>query len=466
MVLGSLQQETRLVIIGAGPGGYVAAIRAADLGIEVLLIDERDQPGGTCLQDGCIPSKSLVNAVELVQSARHARTMGISFEALNINPDELRRFTKRVTKKLTGGITSLLRKRGVDVLKGRARFTGPNTLAIEGAPVSEVRFEQCIIATGSRTASLDLAAGLPVWTPAEALRIPNVPERLVVIGSGYVALELSLIFAGLSSWVTLVGFHPRLLPGADSDLVDVMMRGCRDRFDRILSGSRVTAMEHSTEGFVVEVEQAGETRRLEADEVLVALERIPNTDDLGLEHAGLPTDDAGFITVDHQCRTPAPHIFAIGDITPGPMLAHKASREAKVAAEAVAGHRTSFQNSAIPAVVFTDPEIASVGRTEEGLREEGTPYKVGRFPFMANGRSKALGYKDGFVKILAHEQTDRILGAHVLGPRAGDLIAELGLAVMLQASAEDVALTVHSHPTLAEAIREAALDVAGEAIHL
>ncbi|MFH1010256.1 MAG: FAD-dependent oxidoreductase, partial [bacterium] len=336
MVMGSLRQRAEVAIIGAGPGGYVAAIRAADLGKEVVLIEERDRLGGVCLIEGCIPSKVLINVVELAHAAREAKKMGLTFKDVEIDPKALRNWVDSVVDGLTGGIDTLLKRRSVEVIHGRARFENNRTLAIEGADVSAIEFRHCIIATGSRINELPAAYNLPVWSSAEALKLPEIPERLVVVGGGYIGLEMGLVYAGLGSKVTMVEFHPRLLLGADLDLVEVVTRSCEKRFEALWMESRVTGIEQTSEGFSLKVEHKGETKKLDCDQVLVAIGRKPNTDNIGLEKTKIVPDKNGTIAVSPEGKTVEPHIYAIGDVSPGPMLAHKASREAKVVAEVIA----------------------------------------------------------------------------------------------------------------------------------
>jgi len=466
MVMGSLREETEVAVIGAGPGGYVAALRAADLGKEVLLIEERERPGGVCLLEGCIPSKTLIHVVELVASVRHAKHMGLSYQDLAIDPAGLRAWTDKVIGELTGGIQSLLKRRGIEVVRGHARFADSHSLAIEGGEVSGVDFRQCIIASGSRINELPTAYEKPVWSSAEALRIPEIPERLLVVGGGYIGLEMGLVYAGLGSKVTMVEFFPRLLMGADFDLVDVVIKNVTEQFESVLVESKVVGVEKTSSGFDVEIEHQGEKRTEQYDQVLVAIGRKPNTDDLGLENTKISPDERGVIPVNHEMRTAEPHIYAIGDVAPGPMLAHKASREAKVAAEVIAQEKSAFDNRAVPAVVFTDPEIAWVGLTEREAEAQGTPVTVGRFPLRALGRARTLGRTEGMAKVLSDPESQLILGVGIVGPQASELIAEGTLAIEMGATLEDLMVTIHPHPTLSEAIMEAAEVGAGAPTHI
>jgi len=466
MVMGSLRQTTELAIIGGGPGGYVAAIRAADLGKEVTLIEERKQLGGVCLIEGCIPSKVLINVVDLAQTARDAKKMGLTFKDLAIDLSTLRSWTDSVVQGLTGGIDALLKRRGVEVIHGRARFESNRALAIEGADVSAVEFRDCIIASGSRINELPAAYNLPVWSSAEALKLPEIPERLVVVGGGYIGLEMGLVYAGLGSKITMVEFNPRLLTGADFDLVDVVTKNCEARFEALLVESKVTGIEQTSEGFALAVDHKGETKRVECNQVLVAIGRKPNTDNIGLEHTKIVADKRGTIEVSAEGRTVEPHVYAIGDVAPGPMLAHKASREAKVVAEVIAEHKSEFDNRAIPAVVFTDPELAWTGLTEREAEAQGRRVNIGRFPLRALGRARTLGRTEGMVKILSDPDSGLVLGAGMVGPHVSELIGEATLALEMGATLEDLLVTIHPHPTLSEAIVEAAEVAAGMPVHI
>lgn len=466
MVVGSLRQETEVAIIGGGPGGYIAALRAADLGKEVTLIDERDQLGGVCLLEGCIPSKALISAVELIGAVRNAKQFGLSFSEVNIDLETLRNWSGSVVDKLAGGVRGLVEKRGVELIKGRARFQNNRTLMIEGGDVSAIEFQHCIIATGSRIQPFPLASNLPVWYSTEALKIPDIPEKLLVVGGGYIGLELGQVYAGLGSRVTMVELFPHLLMAADQDLVEVLLQNCEQLFEATLLEWKVVAMEKNGAGFAVTVEHDGETRKAEYSQVLVAVGRRPNTDDLGLENTKIAPDNSGFIRVDSEGRTAEPHIYAIGDVTPGPMLAHKASREGKVVAEVLAHHRSAFDNRAIPAVVYTDPEIAWAGLTQREAEAREIPVNIGRFPLRALGRARTLGRSDGFVKIISEPESNLVLGVGMVGPQASELIAEGTLALEMGATLEDLLVTIHPHPTLSEAIMEAAEVAAGTPVHV
>ena len=466
MVVGSLRQETDLVILGAGPGGYVAALRAADLGLDVLLVEERDEPGGVCLLEGCIPSKTLIQAVELLDAAKEAHKMGITFSDVQVDPAVLRSWTRKAVADLTRGVRGLLKARGIEIIHGRGRFSGPHTMELEGGEVSGIDFKRAIVATGSSINTLPSFYERPAWSSAEALALPFIPASLLVVGGGYIGLEMGLIYAGLGSRVTMVEYNPRLLAGADPDLVDVMVKRCRSKFAAILVDSKVVGVDRIGEAWSVRIEHDGQTRTEEFTQVLVAVGRHPNTSDIGLDHAGVKVNDHGFIPVDEQNRTNVPHIFAIGDVTPGPSLAHKASREGKVAAVVLAGRPDAFDNRAVPAVVFTDPEIAWTGLTETEAREKGISITVARFPLTALGRARTMGRTEGFVKILSEPGTSLIRGVGIVGPHASELIAEGTLAIEMGATLLDLSNTIHPHPTLSEALMEAAEVASGTAVHL
>jgi len=464
--MGSLREETEVVVVGGGPGGYVAAIRAADLGREVTLVEERDRLGGVCLTEGCIPSKAIIHAVELAEAARDAKRIGLSFQGVTLDHRALRQWTDTVVEGLTRGVAGLLEKRGVNVIRGRALLDGPRSLRLEGSEVSGVDFEKAIMATGSRINEIPPAYELPVWSSADALALEKVPGSLLVVGGGYIGLEMGTAYAGLGSRVTMVEFFPRLLPGADPDLVKVVVRAAEKRFEKVLVGSKVVGMEKTSAGYAVEVEHEGEKSTLEVEEVLVAVGRRPNTDGIGLEEVGIRVDGRGVIEVDESMRTSVPHIWAIGDVAPGPALAHKASREGKVAAEVISGEPAAFDNRAVPAVVFTSPEIAWTGLTESEARDAGRDVTVGRFPLAALGRARTLASTDGFVKIIGEPDTGLVLGAAMVGPSASELIAEATLAIEMGATLEDLLVTIHPHPTMSEALMEAAEVAAGSPVHI
>ncbi len=471
MVVGSIREKTQVAVIGAGPGGYVAALRAADLGKEVALVELRERPGGVCLIEGCIPSKTLIHAVEVVQAARDAAAFGVKISGLTIDPVALRKHTASVVEGLTSGVRQLLKARGVEIVHGRASFASPTSIKITGdddssPEVSAIDFDQCVIATGSRPVVPPFAEGVPVWQAADALAVPSVPKSLLVVGGGYIGLELGFVYAGLGSKVTVVELTPNLLPGTEPDLARVVAKNAGKTFEAVLLSAKVVALKKSKTGFAAEIETGGKISKRTFDQVFVAVGRRPNTDGLGLDAAGVATDERGLIAIDEQCRTNVAHIYAIGDVTPGPMLAHKASRQGKVAAEVIAGLPSAYDNRAVPAVVYTNPEIATAGLTEAEAKADGRDVVVGRFPLTALGRARTMGTTEGFAKIIADKASGLILGAGIVGPHASELIAEVALAIEMGATLEDLTATIHPHPTLSEAVMEAAEVAAGAPIHI
>jgi dihydrolipoamide dehydrogenase len=404
--------------------------------------------------------------VEVVHAAREAERFGLSFKDVDVDVDKLRDWTDSVVSQLTGGVERLMKRRGIEVIKGRAVFDSNTSLAIEGGDVAGIEFKHCIIAAGSRVKTIPPAKDKNLWTSTEALKIPEVPKRLLIVGGGYIGIELGMVYSGLGSEITVVEFLPELLPGADQDLVRVMVKNAEKRFSKIMYGSKVVDIKESGNGYVVEVEHEDEKQQLECDKVLVAVGRQPNTDNLGLDKTDIKVNEQGFIETTEECLTNVPNIYAIGDVAPGPMLAHKASREAHVAAEVLSGEKSAFDNRAIPAVIFTDPEIAWSGLTEIEAKKRGIEVNVGRFPLQALGRAQAIGRTDGMVKILSAPDTGLVLGVGMVGPMASELIAEGTLAIEMGASLEDIIVTIHPHPTLSESIMEAAEVAAGAPVHI
>lgn len=467
MVMGSIGQETDVLVIGGGPGGYVAACRVADLGREVILVDERDRLGGVCLLEGCIPSKTLIHAVEVAHLAEDAKRMGLNVGKTSFDIDKLRQHKSTVTTTLCKGIDGLVSSRGIDVVRGRARFSSPHEVRLEGSDTASITFKHCIIASGSSIATIPMLDGLDVWTSREALELPEVPESLLVVGGGYIGLELGFVYAGLGAKVSVVEMLPNLLSGADEDLVKVVEKNARKRFEKIMLGAKLAALvPEKGGGFEATIELDGKRELQKYARVLVAVGRKPNTGDLDLANAGLTANERGLIDIDDRCRTAVPHIFAIGDITPGPMLAHKASRQGKVAAEVIAGHPAAFDNATIPAVVFTDPELAWAGLTEAEAKQQGIEVVIGKFPLSALGRARAMARIEGFTKVIADKESGLVLGVGLVGPHASDMIAEAALAIEMGATLEDIAATVHPHPTLSEALMEAAEVALGACVHL
>ena len=455
-----------LVIIGSGPGGYVAAIRAAQLGMNVACVEFVPALGGTCLRVGCIPSKALLESSERYHETKEALApFGIQVQGVSLDLATMLKRKDEIVKGLTGGVDMLFRKNKVTRYIGRGRISGPGRVTVEGAqePVS-LEAKNILIATGSKSAALRgvTVDGDKIGTSTEALSWPEVPGRLVVIGAGYIGLEMGSVWLRLGSKVTVVEYLDRILPGMDTEIASEALRLFKRQGMEFKLGARVTGARPDGKGAVVECEGQ---EPIHADRVLLAVGRVPYTDGLGLESVGIKPDDRGRIPVDEHYRTSAEGVYAIGDVIGGAMLAHKASEEGVACVEMIATGYGHVNYEAIPGVVYTQPEIASVGRTEDELTAAGHAFKKGVFFFRGIGRSRALGQTDGRVKILADQATDRILGVHIIGPRAGDLIAEAVAAIEFSASSEDIARICHAHPTLAEAVKEAALAVDGRAIH-
>lgn len=466
MVMGDFERDAQVLVLGGGPGGYAAAFRAADLGLDTVLVDAAGRLGGECLFRGCIPSKALLGVAALVGDAARAKEFGIEFTAPTIHLDALRAWKDGVIDRLAGGLEALCRARGVELVRGRAAFDEPRTVRVEEG--GRIRFRHAVVATGSRPATLP---GLQFESPRvmdsdAALTLPEVPSSLLVIGGGYIGLELGTVYAALGSEVTLVELTDGLLPGVDRDLVAPVARRAGEIFKAVWVGTKVAGMTEEREGIEVRFDGGIEPARQTFARVLVAVGRRPNSDGLGLERTTVTVDERGFIVVDERRQTTDPRIYAIGDVAGEPMLAHKAMREGKVAAEAIAGRPSAFDNRAVPAVVFTDPEIAWCGLTEEEARRSGQPVRVARFPWSASGRALTLARSEGLTKLVVDAERGLVLGAGIVGAHAGELIAEATLAVETAATAEDLAATIHAHPTLAETIMEAAEVFLGGATHL
>lgn len=456
-----------LVIVGSGPGGYVAAIRAAQLGLNVACIEEAEALGGTCLRIGCIPSKALLESSERFSEAREKfNAHGIQFSELKLDLPAMLRRKDQVVTTLTRGVDALFRKNKITRYTGHGRLDGPGKVVVEGGkePVA-LEAKWILLATGSRPAVLPGIQLTPprIGTSTEALGYSEVPKHLVVIGGGYIGLELGSVWRRLGARVTVLEFLDRILFGLDGEIAAEARKIFEKQGLEFRLGSKVLAAEVQGNQCVVQVEGQ---QPMTCDRVLVAVGRIPNTEHLGLESVGIELHKKGYIPVNERFVTSAEGIYAIGDVIAGPMLAHKAEEEGIACVENLAGGHGHVNYDAIAAVVYTQPEIASVGKTEEQLKEAGTDYRKGLFPFRGNGRARTLGQVEGFIKMLADAKTDRILGVHILGPHAGDLINESAAAVAFAASSEDLARTCHVHPTLGEALREAALAVSGRALHV
>ncbi len=444
-----------LVVIGAGPGGYTAAFRAADLGLDVILIERWPDLGGVCLNVGCIPSKALLHAAKVIDDAESMAECGVRFGKPKIDAIALRDWKNTVVKRLTGGLNQLAKQRKVRVLHGVAQFVSPNRISLDTGHTIE--FGNCIIAAGSESAQLP---GLPddprIIDSTGALELAPLPKRLLVVGGGIIGLEMACVYSALGVDVSVVELTDTLMPGTDPDLLRPFLKIVKKRYEAIMVSTKVTGMRATVPGIEVTFEGKDAPSIGVYDRVLVAIGRRANGDQLDADKAGVNVTDRGIIEVDNQMRTNVSHIFAIGDLAGGPMLAHKATHEAKVAAEVVAGEKSYFDARTIPSVAYTDPEIAWVGLTELEAKEKGVDYEKSSFPWAASGRALSLGRDEGFTKLLFDKQTGRILGGAVVGPGAGDLISEIGLAIEMGADAADLSLTIHPHPTLSETIAFAA----------
>ncbi len=469
MVVGDFAQGTQVAVIGAGPGGYVAAIRAAQLGLEVTLI-EQELVGGVCLNYGCIPSKALIHAGNLKEQIENAPSIGIEATGLSVNIGKLMEWKTKVVEKLRQGVTTVLSQNKVEVITGTARLTGERSFSVETADgVRRFEFESCILATGSSAAQLP---GMPrdgklIIDSTDALELTQIPERLVVVGAGSVGLELGMVYAKLGSKVTLLAPRDKILRDIDSQIVPVILKSLNRHGITLEFSARPQGITHTDGTAELLVSTPQGEKRFPVDRVLVAVGRRPNTSGIGLEKIGIRLDERGFVEVDSRMQTSVPGIFAIGDIVAGPMLAHRASFQGKVAAEVIAGEPSAFEGVEVPAVIFTDPEIASVGLTENEARKKGIEVKTGTFPFKALGRAATMGDEGGgFSKIVTDAKSGTVLGVHIVGPHASDLIAEGCLAVASASHLDDLTLTIHPHPTLPESIEAAAEQVEHRAIDI
>ncbi len=462
--------KKRVVVIGGGPGGYPAAFYAADLGMDVTLVDMAENPGGVCLYRGCIPSKALLHAARVMHEAKEAEVFGVTFSKPTIDIDKLRAWKESVVNRLTGGLGQMRGIRGVTGIQGRARFTGPHAIEVEkeDGTKQNVEFDYAILATGSRPTMISLfdIGSERILDSTGALELRNVPKKILVVGGGYIGLEMTTVYAALGSKVTVVEMMPSLLPGADKDLIGPLKKSIGAITEKVLLNTKVVGVKEQKSGIKVSFEdKKGETTSEVFDTVLVSIGRRPNSEDLGIDTTKAVVNERGFVEIDKQRRTAEPSIFAIGDVAGDPMLAHKATHEGKVAVEAISGKKTEFDAQAIPAVVFTDPEVAWTGITEEEAKAAGTKVKVAKFPWGASGRATTLERNDGLTKIIADPETERILGVGITGVNAGDLIAEATLAIEMGATVTDLMLTIHPHPTLSETIMEAAEVFHGHSAH-
>ncbi len=460
-----------IAVIGAGPGGYAAAFLAADLGLDVTLIDKEKNPGGVCLYRGCIPSKALLHVAKLLNETEDAKNWGIEFGKPKIDLEKLRQWKNQVVEKLTSGVGTVAKYRKVDLIQGKASFKNSTTLIVEKTDgvKEELTFDKIIIATGSRIITIPTLniESKRLLNSTSALDLPAIPNSLLVIGGGYIGLELGSVYQALGSKVSVVEMLDGLLPGADRDLVSHLSKRLKDKFHSIMLNSKVVEVKEVKNGIKVKIEnKEGKTIENIYEYVLMSIGRKPETSGLGLENTKVKVNERGWINVNSQLKTDDPDIYAIGDIVGEPMLAHKASHEGRVAAEVIAGHKSAFEPMAIPAVVFTDPEIAWAGLTENMAKEKEIDYEITKFPWAASGRAVTLDRSDGVTKILVDPSTQRILGIGICGPGAGELIAEGALAIEMGANLTDLKLTIHPHPTLSETLMEAAEVFFGQSTHI
>lgn len=467
MVVGEVTKEVDVLVIGAGPGGYVAAIRAAQLGKKVTLV-EKGNVGGTCLNVGCIPSKALISAAERYEQMQNDPGMGIVAENVKVDFAKVQEWKQGIVAKLTGGVESLLKGNKVEVISGEAIFLGPNEVRVNREYESErLKFEHCIVATGSKPTELKaFPFGGRILSSTEVLNLSELPKSMVVIGGGYIGVELSQMFAKFGTEVTLLEAESQILPTFERQLAQLVQKNMKKLKINVVRNAMAQSVQQSEDSVTVTYTVKDKEEQVTADYLLVTVGRKPNTEDLGLDIAGVKVDEKGLIVVDDQCRTSNERIFAIGDIVAGPALAHKASYEGKVAAEVIAGQASAVDYKVIPSVVFSDPEVATVGLTEAEAKEKGYEVAAGKFPYAANGRALSLNSTDGFVKVVANKENGVILGAQIIGSEASNLIAELALAIEMGATLEDVALTIHAHPTLGEMTMEAADVALGLPIHM
>ncbi len=451
--------KTQLVVLGSGPGGYSAAFRAADLGIKVVLIERYKDIGGVCLNVGCIPSKALLHVAKVIDEAAEMSEFGLNFSKPQIDVKKLRAWKGSVVKKLTVGLKMMAKQRQVTIVSGVGRFSGAHQITVDNGETEQViEFEQAIIAAGSEPVKLPFIPEDPrIVTSTGALELEGVNEEWLILGGGIIGLEMATVYNALGAKITVVEMMPQIIPGADADIVQPLHKRIAKRYANILLKTRVTKVEAKKDGLWVsfEGEQAPKTNPQRFDRILVSVGRKPNGKNIGAEKAGIKVDEKGFIPVDNQLRTNVEHIFAIGDIVGNPMLAHKASAEGRVAAEVIAGKKHFFDPKSIPSVAYTDPEVAWTGLTENQAKESGIAYKTGVFPWMASGRALSLNRSEGFTKLIFNEK-GRIIGAGIVGVNAGDLISEVALAIEMGCDAEDIALTIHPHPTLSESVMMAA----------
>lgn len=464
--------KTQLAVIGAGPAGYPAAFLASDLGLEVTLIDTEPNPGGVCLYRGCIPSKALLHVARLLSETKEAKNFGIEFSEPKINIDTIRSWKQGVVTKLTAGLGQLCKQRKIKFIQGHTSFLGPNTLRIENNSdeSSELAFENAMIATGSRPIIPPDFKDLKsphILDSTAALELNSIPKNLLIIGGGYIGLELGTVYAALGSQVSVAEMMPNILPGIDRDLATILLKRLQNTFHSIMLNTKVAGIKQANGGVNVVFEGVpAEQKERFFEKVLVAIGRKPNSDGLGLENTKVEINQKGFLRTNLQCQTTQSNVYAIGDVAGEPMLAHKATHDAHVAVESIAGQKVSFKPKIIPSVVFTDPEIATCGLTEHQIQKENLQVKIVKFPWAASGRATTLGRNDGFTKIILDPKTQKVLGVGIVGVNAGELISEAVLAIEMGASASDIASSIHPHPALSETLKEAAEVFLGQCTHL
>jgi dihydrolipoamide dehydrogenase len=467
MVVGDFPIETDTLVIGAGPGGYVAAIRAAQLGQKVTVV-EKGTLGGVCLNVGCIPSKAIIAAGHRFEEAQHSEDMGIKAENVTVDFAKVQEFKQGVVKKLTGGVAGLLKGNKIDVAYGEAYFVDNETIKVMDETKSQTyKFKNVIIATGSRPIEIpSFKYSKRVIDSTGALNLQELPKKLVVIGGGVIGIELGTAYANFGTEVTFIEASDDILLGFEKQMTALVKRGLKKKGAEIYTKASAKSVEETDTGVKVTFEVKGEEQTIEADYLLVTVGRRPNTDELGLEQVGVEMSERGIIKIDKQCRTNIPNIFAIGDIVEGPQLAHKASYEGKIAAEVIAGEKAEIDYLGIPAVVFSEPELATVGYTEALAKEDGIEFVAAKFPFAANGRALSINSTDGFLKLVTRKEDGLVIGAQIAGPSASDMVSELSLAIEAGMTAEDIAMTIHAHPTLGEITMEAAEVAIGTPIHI
>jgi dihydrolipoamide dehydrogenase len=469
MVMRESSHETEVLVIGAGPGGYSAAFRAADLGMEVTLVDLETRPGGECLFRGCIPSKTLLFLAELLHDAQRSGDMGITFGKPQIDLEKIRAWKNQVIDKLTKGLLTLSKRRNVQFLQGRAIFEGSDRVRIVGSEETQIRFRHAILATGSRSTSFrnfPFERGSRIMDSTGALDLADIPHSMLILGGGYIALELGMVYAALGSRVTVAVRGDRLLRGADPDLVDILISRLKETFEAIYFNTQVTSLKEQAEGVDAQLEGGVDKPEQTFDRVLIAIGRRPNTEKIGLEKTKVKLNEAGFVVVDEQRRTTDERIFSIGDVAGLPLLAHKAFREGKVAAEAIKGKRAAFDVRAIPSVIYTDPQVAWCGLREEQVQKENRGVKIERYLWKFSSRATTMGATDGVTKVLFDPETGEILGMGITGRNAEGMISEGVLAIEMGAVAQDLGLIIHPHPTLSETVGEAAELFTGTATHV